>query len=118
MEQQVVKNNSRQNLPPLVGITNSYKDNETHNSKSSHGNSTIITDNSQIDNSHHDALAELIASLSNGSDNSNDSSNSANAWQVLLIFFSFDFFYLMHLLLSSSLIIMHNHKNCFIRYAG
>lgn len=90
-QEQQIKQTVRQNNPPLVGISNSYKENETQINKSSHGNSHVMTDNSRVDSSRHDALADLIASLSNGSDNSNDSPNSANAWQVLIIYFYSNF---------------------------
>ncbi|KAF5289010.1 hypothetical protein FQA39_LY03889 [Lamprigera yunnana] len=80
-QKQYFKQNSLPSNSPLVGISNSYKENEIQINKSSHGNSHIMNDNSHIDNSRHDALADLIASLSHGSDNSNESPNSANAWQ-------------------------------------
>ncbi|KAF5286790.1 hypothetical protein FQR65_LT02208 [Abscondita terminalis] len=80
-QKQYFKQNSLPSNSPLVGISNSYKGTDIQNNKSSHGNSHIMNDNSHIDNSRHDALTDLIASLSHGSDNSNDSPNSANAWQ-------------------------------------
>ncbi|KAK5646403.1 hypothetical protein RI129_004867 [Pyrocoelia pectoralis] len=80
-QEQYFKQSPHPSTSPLVGISNSYKDTETQINKSSHGNSCIMNDNSRVDSSRHDALADLIASLSNGSDNSNDSPNSANAWQ-------------------------------------
>lgn len=93
------------NPSPLVGIHNSYKDNRTHvANQSSNGNSHhIMNDNSSLDSLRHDALADLIASLSNGN-NDNHNSASASAWQVLIDFIYPPFFAaFMCLLLSQAI---------------
>jgi hypothetical protein len=66
------KQTLRQTNPSLVGISNTHKNDSQNNSPIE--NSPIMNDNnSRMDR--HDALADLIASLSNGSDKSNDSPN-------------------------------------------
>lgn len=86
-EKYVKPNNSS-----VVGISNLHNQNIIN--KSSHGGLHIKIDNSQVDNLKHDALADMIVSLSNGVNNSNNSCSSAYAWQVSINIF----FFIKHLL--------------------
>lgn len=73
-QQQFKNNNARYNQEMVVGIDN----NENNDSSPS----DMRNDSTRLD-----ALNDLIANLSSGSDKSSNSPNTTSAWQVLTFYF-------------------------------
>lgn len=72
------KQDARYNNTGVVGIEDTNIENDTHVNMSHSEKSHIKDDSSRLD-----ALSDLMANLSSGSDKSHNSSNSSSAWQVL-----------------------------------
>lgn len=68
-----------------VGIHHSHHYLDSSLSQNTEHSSPPIRHKDDCDNARSDALSDLMANLSNGSDKSNNSPNSASAWQVLTI---------------------------------